>query len=83
MHATLPLLSETDFPPLPRAMSMIAISTRCSGYHWLAWSNGANDNFKGVATLYGSRALDYHKALIRASLATVAGTSESHHGSAR
>ena len=23
---------------------------------WLAWSNGANDNFKGVATLYGSDA---------------------------
>ena len=21
---------------------------------WLAYSNGANDNFKGVATLYGS-----------------------------
>ncbi len=22
---------------------------------WLAYANGANDNFKGVATLYGSR----------------------------
>lgn len=40
----------------------------------LAWSNGANDNFKGVATLYGSRTLGYRKALIWASLATVAGS---------
>lgn len=44
------------------------------GTLWLAWSNGANDNFKGVATLYGCRALDYRKALILATLATVAGS---------
>lgn len=44
------------------------------GTLWLAWSNGANDNFKGVATLYGCRALDYRKALAWASLATVAGS---------
>ena len=27
----------------------------------LAYANGANDNFKGVATLYGSKTLDYKK----------------------
>jgi len=39
----------------------------------LAWSNGANDNFKGVATLYGGGVLGYRKALAWASLATLAG----------
>ncbi len=43
------------------------------GTLWLAWSNGANDNFKGVATLYGSRTLGYRAALAWASLATLAG----------
>ncbi len=40
---------------------------------WLAWSNGANDNFIGVATLYGSRTCSYRSALIWATLATGAG----------
>jgi hypothetical protein len=26
----------------------------------LAYANGANDNFKAVATLYGSQSLDYY-----------------------
>ena len=26
---------------------------------WLAYSNGANDNFKGVATLYGSGVVSF------------------------
>lgn len=43
------------------------------GALWLAWSNGANDNFKGVATLYGSGALSYRGALALATLATLAG----------
>jgi len=29
----------------------------------LAWWNGANDNFKGVATLYGSGSASYRVAL--------------------
>ncbi|MFQ5804981.1 MAG: anion permease [Phycisphaerae bacterium] len=40
---------------------------------WLAYSNGANDNFKGVATLYGSGAATYRTALVWATGATVAG----------
>ncbi|HUJ79874.1 MAG TPA: inorganic phosphate transporter [Nitrospiria bacterium] len=30
---------------------------------WLAYANGANDNFKGVATLFGSGTTDYRRAL--------------------
>lgn len=39
------------------------------GVLWLAWSNGANDNFKGVATLYGSGVLRYRAALALATAA--------------
>jgi inorganic phosphate transporter, PiT family len=41
---------------------------------WLAFSNGANDNFKGVATLYGSDTLSYRKALGLATVTTFAGS---------
>jgi len=40
----------------------------------LAWSNGANDNFKGVATLYGSGTAGFRPALIWATAATLAGS---------
>jgi inorganic phosphate transporter, PiT family len=40
----------------------------------LAFANGANDNFKGVATLYGSRTLSYRAALIWATASTLAGS---------
>ncbi|MCH9022480.1 MAG: anion permease [Planctomycetes bacterium] len=40
---------------------------------WLCYSNGANDNFKGVATLYGSGTASYRKALIWATAATGTG----------
>lgn len=41
---------------------------------FLAYANGANDNFKGVATLYGSKTLGYKKALIYTTLATILGS---------
>jgi PiT family inorganic phosphate transporter len=41
---------------------------------FLAFSNGANDNFKGFATVWGSDTLDYRGALRLATLATVAGS---------
>lgn len=41
---------------------------------WLAYANGANDNFKGVATLYGSGAASYKTALNWATLCTAAGS---------
>jgi len=40
---------------------------------FLAFSNGANDNFKGFATVWGAAALEYRKALILATVATVLG----------
>jgi PiT family inorganic phosphate transporter len=39
----------------------------------LAFVNGANDNFKGVATLYGSGALSYRRSLALATLSTLLG----------
>jgi PiT family inorganic phosphate transporter len=41
---------------------------------FLAYNNGANDNFKGVATLYGSGILSYKKAIIIATIATMLGS---------
>ncbi|TAN02435.1 MAG: inorganic phosphate transporter [Rhodanobacteraceae bacterium] len=41
---------------------------------FLAATNGANDNFKGVATLYGSRRAGYWTSLIWASVTTLAGS---------
>ena len=40
----------------------------------LAYANGANDNFKGVATLFGSGASEYRGALRWATAATFAGS---------
>ncbi|MBN3886727.1 MAG: inorganic phosphate transporter [Nostoc sp.] len=40
---------------------------------FLAYSNGANDNFKGVATLFGSRTCSYQTAILWATFTTFAG----------
>jgi inorganic phosphate transporter, PiT family len=39
----------------------------------VAYANGANDNFKGVATLFGSNTADYRSAITLATLTTFAG----------
>lgn len=41
---------------------------------FLAFNNGANDNFKGFATVWGSETLSYRQALTLATLATLAGS---------
>ena len=41
---------------------------------FLAYANGANDNFKGVATLYGSGTTNYKKSLIYATMTTAVGS---------
>ncbi len=41
---------------------------------FVAYANGANDNFKGVATLFGSGVVDYRKALWWATAMTLAGS---------
>ena len=40
----------------------------------LAFANGANDNFKGVATLYGSGQLGYRRALALATASQIGGS---------
>jgi len=40
----------------------------------LAYANGANDNFKGVATLFGTGATDYRRALAVATVSTGLGS---------
>jgi len=41
---------------------------------FVAFANGANDNFKGVATLFGSGTTSYRKALTWATVTTFAGS---------
>lgn len=41
---------------------------------FLAYSNGANDNFKGVASLFGSRTCGYRTAIIWGTITTFAGS---------
>lgn len=41
---------------------------------FLAYANGANDNFKGVATLFGSNTLIHRHSLVLATVTTLAGS---------
>ncbi len=41
---------------------------------FLAYSNGANDNFKGIASLFGSRTCNYRTAISWAMITTFAGS---------
>lgn len=50
--------------------SAVAVILLC----FLAFANGANDNFKGVATLFGSGTTDYKRALAWATLTTALGS---------
>ena len=51
------------------AIAIILITTLC-----LAYANGANDNFKGVATLFGSGTTHYRRALGWATITTLLGS---------
>ena len=44
------------------------------GTCFLAYSNGANDNFKGVASLFGSRTCNYRTAIAWATVTTFVGS---------
>ncbi|MCA9125079.1 MAG: anion permease [Planctomycetales bacterium] len=50
-------------------ITIIILATLC-----LAYANGANDNFKGVATLLGSGTTDYKRALTWATVTTLMGS---------
>lgn len=51
-------------------MSLLALAAAL----FVALANGANDNFKGVATLHGSGTLGYRRALLWATLTTLSGS---------
>ena len=53
---------------------MLVIALLLAGALFVAYANGANDNFKGVATLYGSGTVGYRGALAWATLTTLAGS---------
>lgn len=50
-------------------LAVILIAVGC-----LAYANGANDNFKGVATLFGSGTTNYRGALTWATIMTFLGS---------
>ncbi|MFZ5875564.1 MAG: inorganic phosphate transporter [Nitrospirota bacterium] len=53
---------------------MLALLLITATVLWLAYANGANDNFKGVATLFGSGTSEYPSALRWATVTTFAGS---------
>ncbi|MDP3920227.1 MAG: inorganic phosphate transporter [Candidatus Omnitrophota bacterium] len=53
-------------------MSLILLI--CAATLFVAYANGANDNFKGVATLFGSATTGYRKALAWATVTTLLGS---------
>jgi PiT family inorganic phosphate transporter len=53
---------------------MLTLTILFAAACFLAYANGANDNFKGVSTLYGSGITTYNKAIWYATLTTAAGS---------
>jgi len=53
---------------------MITLTVLFLATLFLAYSNGANDNFKGVATLFGSGTTTYKAAITWATISTFAGS---------
>ena len=53
---------------------MLITALLCIATLFVAYANGANDNFKGVATLFGSGTTDYGKAIWWATITTFAGS---------
>jgi len=53
---------------------MITLTVLFLATLFLAYSNGANDNFKGVATLFGSGTMTYKAAIRWATISTFAGS---------
>jgi PiT family inorganic phosphate transporter len=51
-------------------MTLLLLTAVC----FLAYANGANDNFKGVASLFGSGTLRYRTAIAWATASTFAGS---------
>lgn len=60
-------------PPSPRRSPHMTYML-LAAVAFLAYSNGANDNFKGVASLFGSGTTSYRTAIIWATITTFAGS---------
>ncbi len=63
------MLLDKDLPLFSELFVAVAIGTVL-----LTYANGANDNFKGVASLYGSGVLSYRAALVGGTTATWLGS---------
>src|SRR5438034_2253689 len=57
-----------------RELLLMALALLFLATCFLAYSNGANDNFKGVASLFGSRTCSYRTAISWATVTTFAGS---------
>jgi PiT family inorganic phosphate transporter len=62
------------FPAHPEFAVTVTLALIAFAVLFLAYSNGANDNFKGVATLFGSGTCSYRTALAWATVTTLAGS---------
>jgi PiT family inorganic phosphate transporter len=65
------------FEDIPKEPLMTALILLCLLTVFVAYANGANDNFKGVATLFCANVTDYRTAITIATLATFAGCAAS------
>jgi inorganic phosphate transporter, PiT family len=63
--------------PSKEKSNVLILSLLLAATLFLAYANGANDNFKGVATLYGSGTLAYNRALALATFGQIAGSASS------
>ena len=66
--------TKTSKHSLARGALMITLTVLFIATLFLAYSNGANDNFKGVATLFGSGTTSYKSAITWATISTFAGS---------
>jgi PiT family inorganic phosphate transporter len=60
--------------PLAEDVSTIALGLALVASLFVAYANGANDNFKGVATLFGSGTTNYGRALAWGTVTTLLGS---------
>ena len=68
------LLFTFERPTHSSELSVMMIAIILLAVFCLAYANGANDNFKGVATLFGSGTTDFRRALAWATITTLLGS---------
>lgn len=82
MHATLPRLETTSScgapVPEPEGSTVLVTALLLVTTLFVAYAHGADDNVKGVATLFGSDAATYRGAIALATGTTCAGAVARH-----